>query len=293
MDSRISKKAFLFSAGLHLFVLLLLIISLAFSEPMPVVSNNDSKIIQAIALEDSPILAPPTKATENPQPEVKEPPLVKQEAQPAEAKSSSSKPKKAEEAAKAPSTPEKIALPDDKKKSEAQPKKLVRKDLSKQLLADLEDEIAKKGKAKHKLIKDKFRRELKVQSEKSMRQLLKEHKQLTGQRSQHRQGVINKYKAQILQAIAQQWVIPSHVDKNLYCELLIRLDPGGVVLEVTVTRSSGDVILDRSAQAAVFKASPLPVPNDILSFEPFRHFVLKVKPENILENKGDQGFWIS
>jgi colicin import membrane protein len=134
---------------------------------------------------------------------------------------------------------------------------------------------------------------LKAQSEKALQQLLKEHKQLAGQRSQHMQGVLNKYKALILQAIGQQWVVPSHVDKRLSCELLIRLAPGGVVMEVSVTRSSGDVLLDRSARAAVFKASPLPVPDDILSFEPFRRFVLKVKPETILENKGDQGFWIS
>lgn len=292
MDSGISKKAFYLSAGLHFFVLFLLIMSLAFSEAMPVETNNDSKIIQAIALEDSPILAPPTRALEKQQ-EVKEPPLVKQETPPAQAKPSSAKPAPAQESAKAPSSIEKLALPDDKKKIRPETKKLVKKDLSKQLLADLEDEIAKQAKTKHKRIKEKFSHELKVQAEKAMQRLMKEQKQLTGQRSQHMEGVVNKYKARILQAIGREWVVPTHVDKRLTCELEIRLDPGGKVMEVIVTHSSGDELLDRSARAAVFRASPLPVPEDILSFQPFRHFVLKVKPENILENKGDQGFWIS
>jgi colicin import membrane protein len=60
------------------------------------------------------------------------------------------------------------------------------------------------------------------------------------------------------------------------------LAPGGVVLDVQVTRSSGDVSLDRSARDAVFKASPLPVPENASEFNQFRQFVLKVKPENIV-----------
>jgi colicin import membrane protein len=39
--------------------------------------------------------------------------------------------------------------------------------------------------------------------------------------------------------------------------------------------------LDRSARAAVFKASPLPVPKEPDAFEAFRQFILKVKPELI------------
>jgi len=301
MQSANSKKAFILSACLHVFVLLILIGSLEFSAPMLVVSNNDSKVINAVALKDSPLLAPPTKAVEEKplvKPEVKEPPLLKPVPEnTAEAKPLPPKPAPVEEAAKAPPPPEeKLAIATEPKKplKESPPKKkIVKKDLSKQLLADLEGEIAKQAKAKQKLAKNKFSKVLKAQSEKALQQMMKEQKQLVGERSQHMQGVIDKYKALILQAIGQQWVVPNHVDKRLSCEMLIRLAPGGVVLEVQILKSSGDPLLDRSARAAVFKASPLPVPDDIYSFEPFRQFVLKVKPENVMENKGDQGFWIS
>jgi colicin import membrane protein len=95
--------------------------------------------------------------------------------------------------------------------------------------------------------------------------------------------VINKYKALILQAISEHWIIPTQVNKKLSCELMIRLAPSGNVLDVQVTKTSGDPSLDSSARAAVLKASPLPVPSKGSEFEPFRQFVLKVKPENILK----------
>jgi colicin import membrane protein len=63
---------------------------------------------------------------------------------------------------------------------------------------------------------------------------------------------------------------------------MIRLAPGGEVLQVSITKTSGDPSLDSSARAAVLKASPLPVPNDPALFAAFRQFALKVKPENIL-----------
>ncbi len=62
---------------------------------------------------------------------------------------------------------------------------------------------------------------------------------------------------------------------------MIRLGPGGAVLNVQVSRSSGDPALDSSARAAVFKASPLPVPNDPDLFNQFREIRLTVKPEDV------------
>ncbi len=95
------------------------------------------------------------------------------------------------------------------------------------------------------------------------------------------QGVIDKYKALILQAIGQQWLVPDNVAKNLTCQLLIELAPGGKVLNVKITRSSGNSNLDRSAVAAVYKASPLPVPTDPGEFDNFRELSLTVQPQDV------------
>ncbi|AKQ33978.1 cell envelope integrity protein TolA [Candidatus Coxiella mudrowiae] len=92
------------------------------------------------------------------------------------------------------------------------------------------------------------------------------------------QGVLDQYKAQIIQAIQRQWIVPENADKNLSCILLIHLAPGGVVLLVTTLKSSGDPVLDQSARMAVFKASPLPVSQDTALFSQFRELRLTVRP---------------
>ncbi len=93
-------------------------------------------------------------------------------------------------------------------------------------------------------------------------------------------GVVDRYKALIINAISQQWILPDQVDNRLSSQFRIRLAPNGTVLEVTLTRSSGDPILDRSAQSAIYKASPLPVPSDPEVFDVFRDISLTVRPEN-------------
>lgn len=94
-------------------------------------------------------------------------------------------------------------------------------------------------------------------------------------------GVVDKYKALILGAISQQWILPDEVNPALSSQFKIRLAPNGSVLDVQLTRSSGDPVLDRSAEAAIYKASPLPVPGDADMFKLFREISLTVRPENV------------
>lgn len=94
-------------------------------------------------------------------------------------------------------------------------------------------------------------------------------------------GEVNKYKALIVNAIGRHWILPENVDSSLSSQFRIRLAPDGMVLEVTLLRSSGDPILDRSAQTAIHKASPLPVPSDTETFNLFRNISLTVRPEQV------------
>lgn len=93
-------------------------------------------------------------------------------------------------------------------------------------------------------------------------------------------GEVDRYKALIIGAISRQWILPDNVQNNLSSEFRIRLAPDGSVLEVSLARSSGDSVLDHSAQSAIYKASPLPVPTDPEAFNTFRDISLTVRPEN-------------
>lgn len=94
-------------------------------------------------------------------------------------------------------------------------------------------------------------------------------------------GEIDKYKALIVNAIGNNWILPENVNKSLECKFRIRLAPGGAVLDVNLISTSGDPLLDKSAENAIRKASPLPVPTDAEVFNKFRDISLTVRPEQV------------
>lgn len=257
------KKHFVCSLLLHTMVLFVLVLSFEFSSKMPVVRNSDKpdEMINAMVMDAPPL---PTKMIQ------KEPPrsLPKPTATPPAPRP----PVKQVSVEKALIIPDKNA------------KKLQEDLIQKQLLADLKKlKNDEKKKQKQKELQAAFEKELKEFKANALeKQMQQEKARLANIRSQQMQGVVDKYKALILQSIGQHWLIPPSANKKLFAELLIRVAPGGMVLDVQLIKSSGDEGLDRSARAAVFKASPLPVPAESEAFAAFRQFVLKVKPENIL-----------
>jgi colicin import membrane protein len=93
---------------------------------------------------------------------------------------------------------------------------------------------------------------------------------------------IDRYKAMVRQQIMRYWVVQSGLAKQEPTKLFVRVAPTGTVLDVKVVQSSGNEALDRSAIAAVYKASPLPVPQDPDLFRAFRELRLTLRPDSIL-----------
>ncbi len=122
----------------------------------------------------------------------------------------------------------------------------------------------------------------KMDEQKLMQQIAAEKKQIAAVHARQIQTEIEKYKALILNTIGQNWIMPKKYLKNSATQLLIQLAPGGIVLHVNILKSSGNPILDRSAMTAVWKASPLPVPNDSEAFGKFRQLHLTVRPEGVM-----------
>jgi colicin import membrane protein len=143
-----------------------------------------------------------------------------------------------------------------------------------------EEEIQRK---KMLALKAKKEQEQQRQAEiqKAMEQQIEaEQKQMAAEAKQT-QGEIDKYKALIIAAISQHWIVPQDVANNISCQLLVHVAPGGDVLNIDLVKSSGNDVLDRSARTAVLKASPLPVPKDPTLFNNFRLLKLTVRPEGI------------
>jgi len=86
--------------------------------------------------------------------------------------------------------------------------------------------------------------------------------------------------AAIMQKVTNRWIRPLSAKKGLTCQVRVKLLPSGDVMDVQVIKSSGDSIFDRSAENAVRKASPLPVPRKRTLFSKhFRTFTFNFKPE--------------
>lgn len=261
MEQQQRYKYFIYSLLLHLIIFFLIVASFDFTTKMPVLQNaaKNTEIINAMVME-----VPPLSTQVVPQPKPSPPPRVLPVI-------------KSRDVAVKKDT---VVIPNQ------QQKKLQQELIAKALLADLKKHAEKQKKIKQKALESAFAQELKELRVKSLQQqMLREQRRIAGARAQQVQGEVNKYKALILQVISQHWVIPPAVDKKLSAELLIRLAPGGTVLDVQLMKSSGDAALDRSARAAVFKSSPLPVPPEAEAFDTFRQFVLKVKPQSILSSE--------
>ncbi len=155
----------------------------------------------------------------------------------------------------------------------------------KRISAEKQKSLAVKA-AKEKQAKALATKQTQLQKELLQQQMAQEQQAISSARATQMQGVLDQYKAAILQAIQNRWIVPDDADKTRSCILLIRLGPGGVVLSVDTVKSSGDPVLDRSAQVAVFKSSPLPVPQDPSIFEKFRELRLTVRPLQVTQQAG-------
>ncbi|MEX1266286.1 MAG: cell envelope integrity protein TolA [Woeseia sp.] len=90
-------------------------------------------------------------------------------------------------------------------------------------------------------------------------------------------GEMARYLFALQQKIQRNWVQPASSHPGIECVVLARQAPGGEVISVTIERCNGDAAVQRSIEAAVYKASPLPQPENPVLFD--RNLRITVKPE--------------
>lgn len=184
----------------------------------------------------------------------------------------------------------------EKKKREDEQKKLAQLKQEKQALEKkrkeeqererlAEEERKQKEALKRKEAEEKKRKEeeerVRLAEEKRLQEeLAEEQRQQEAAQKSRDQRLLQNIVLNIKRRIVSNFN-KSGLPAGLECVLSVRLVPGGEVVSVSVSKSSGNEIFDRRALTAVQKASPLPIPEDVATFERLRlrQFAFRFKPE--------------
>ncbi|MDH3870886.1 MAG: cell envelope integrity protein TolA [Gammaproteobacteria bacterium] len=92
------------------------------------------------------------------------------------------------------------------------------------------------------------------------------------------QSALGEYIGYIAEKVERNWLRPAGSPKGLRCKVNVKVIPGGDVASARVIESSGDPVFDRSAENAVLRAAPLPMPKDPAIARHFRDFNFNFEP---------------
>jgi colicin import membrane protein len=94
--------------------------------------------------------------------------------------------------------------------------------------------------------------------------------------------IVGEFSRRINAQVSRNWIRPLSARNGMTTVLDISLQPTGDVETGVIEHSSGDAAFDNAAVAAVWKASPLPVPDDADVFNSnFRPLHLKFRTEDL------------
>ena len=180
---------------------------------------------------------------------------------------------------------EKLAKEKADKEAKAKEEKLAKEKAEREAAArkKLQDALKKNSIDKEfdgidkKIKEDQMRKEAALAAQKEADALAKEEKlakekadrEANEKAKQAQTDLIEKYKRKIYETVKRQWSIPPKSDE-LKAQVRVTLLPDGDVRSILFIKRSGNNAFDASIEAAINKASPLPVPNDPALFNQFR-----------------------
>ena len=129
--------------------------------------------------------------------------------------------------------------------------------------------------AKQKRLEEQKRQQAEAAAR--QREIAAQEAALERERQKRLSGLRGQYIANIQNKVERNWIKPASARAGLSCQVDVKQIPGGEVINVTVTRCTGDEFFRRSVEAAVYKASPLPVPSDPALFD--REIVFTFAPK--------------
>jgi len=155
---------------------------------------------------------------------------------------------------------------DKRKAAEAEKK---RKDEARQAEIKKKKDTEERRKLAESSLKEQLAREEKERTEAKVK----------AEQSARAQSELARIESLIRQKVERNWVRPAGWTLGMECVVRVRLAPTGEVISATIARPSGNPAFDRSVENAVYKTSPLPLPEDKGLFEHFRELELRFRPE--------------
>lgn len=252
-------RAIIYAVLVHAVVIGIAVIGFRWTVDSP----STDQVIQATAVPE-----PPPRKTEKIDKRAQEEEAARQKAEAEKLREAELKKKQEEELAKQ-------RLVAERKKKEAEEKEKQRE----------KEREKEKEKEKQKRAAEEERKKEEKRRQKAAEQTLQE--QLAVEEKARQQAAfaaraateIDKYRLLIRQRVSRSWNRPVGVAKGLKCVVSVRLTPTGEVLSANVVRSSGNGLFDRSVENAVYKAAPLPLPEDPALYENFREIEFLFNPE--------------
>ncbi len=284
------SPAFLISLALHAVLFSFLFINMN-KASQPLIVNKGEKIVHATAIESTQVEAIvkqlKNETIQQQQAEIAKQKKIEDQAKAVEAKRVADQ--KAVEAAKQKQIDDAKALEVLKEKQLAEQVRVTKLKEEQKIAA----EKLKKIKEEEAAVKLKEKKDADAKAEKQkkqyeaaaalQKQIAAKQAAIAQQRSEAINGVVDQYKGLILEAISKNWLVPQGTNPSLATQLVITLGTAGKVTNVQVIKSSGNALLDQSAVAAVYKASPLPMPPDADAAAMFNQFSLTLKPEQFVD----------
>ena len=92
---------------------------------------------------------------------------------------------------------------------------------------------------------------------------------------------INKYSSLIINLIEAAWIKPKNIQNNLICDIKIKINPRGRIVDISLINSSGNIRFDNSALQAVRRVETFSFFNEITkkTYEDvFKNIVISFNP---------------
>lgn len=252
------------------------------AEPEPPANAANKPLIQARAVSEEQVMEPHRRRVAEEQAERQRIAEQKRRAEVARQQAAAERKRQAEASRRAEEEARRKAAESRrqaelKRKQEAEKARLAELEKQRRIEAERRAEEAHKQaearriaeeRARQQADAERLRRETEEQARREAEARLKaamaaEEARLAEEASARQQARLNtaqsQYVADISNKVQRNWLRPSG-SRGSYCRVLIRQIPGGEVVDVRLSDCDGDVAFQRSVEAAVRKASPLPAP---------------------------------